>query len=107
MTLVAESCHACGMPRVRISTTVDEETLTAARALGFANDSEVIDAALTALVRARRKAEIDASYEVYDRIPLNTPDEWGDLESFMAAVDRMKGRYSVGEDPWLGETPER
>lgn len=29
------------------------------------------------------KEEIDAQYEVYDRIPMSTPDEWGDLESFV------------------------
>ena len=29
--------------------------------------------------------EIDAAYEAYDRIPMNTPDAWGDLESFVLA----------------------
>ncbi len=42
----------------------------------------MMDAALEALAKRHRKAEIDAQYEVYDRIPMNTPDEWGDLESF-------------------------
>lgn len=76
------------MSRVRISTTVDEATLTAARSLGLGNDAAVIDAGLAALVAAHRRAEIDRSYEAYDRVPLNTPDEWGDLESFMQSVDR-------------------
>ncbi len=89
------------MSRVRISTTVDEATLTAARGLGFANDAAVIDAALSALVAAHRKAEIDRSYEAYDRIPLNTPDEWGDLESFMDSVDRAN-RAAGFHDPFEG-----
>ncbi len=100
MTVVAESCHTRGMSRVRISTTVDEATLTAARTLGFGNDAAVIDAALAALVAAHRRAEIDASYAVYERIPLNAPDEWGDLESFMQAVDRANhaaGSHDAGE----------
>ena len=88
MTLVAEPCNTRAMSRVRISTTVDEATLTAARTLGFGNDAAVIDAALAALVAAHRRAEIDRSYEAYDRIPLNTPDEWGDLESFLHSVER-------------------
>ena len=74
------------MSRIRISTTVDEATLTAARNLGIGNDAATIDAALAALVAARRRAEIDRSYEAYDRIPLNTPDEWGDLESFLDSL---------------------
>ena len=87
------------MSRVRISTTVDEATLTAARGLGFGNDATVIDAALAALVAAHRRAEIDRSYEAYDRIPLNTPDEWGDLESFMQSVDRAN-QAAGSHDPF-------
>ncbi len=101
MTLVADACHTCGMPRIRISTTVDEATLTAARALGLGNDADVIDAALAALVATHRRAEIDRSYEAYDRIPLNTPDEWGDLESFMDSVDRAnRDTWSHDAGPW-------
>lgn len=97
---VAETCHSSGMSRVRISTTVDEATLAAARALGLGNDAAVIDAALAALVAAHRRAEIDRSYEAYDRIPIDTPDEWGDLESFMQSVDRAnraEGSHGAGE----------
>jgi len=85
---MAEVCHSGGMSRVRISTTVDEATLTAARGLGLGNDAALIDAALAALVATHRRAEIDRSYEAYDRIPLNTPDEWGDMESFLDSVHR-------------------
>lgn len=88
------------MSRIRISTTVDEATLTAARALGLGNDAATIDAALAALVAARRRADIDRSYEAYDRIPLNTPDEWGDLESFMQSVDRANQRAAGFHDPY-------
>ena len=36
--------------------------------------------------RERYNAEIDRQYkEAYERIPLNTPDAWGDLESFYEA----------------------
>ncbi len=89
------------MSRVRISTTVDEATLTAARGLGLGNDAATIDAALAALVAAHRRAAIDRSYEAYDRIPLNTPDEWGDLESFMQSVDRANQAAGF-HDPYDG-----
>ena len=78
------------MARIRISTTVDEATLLAARELGLGNDAALIDKALASLLAARRSAAIDASYEVYDRIPLSEPDEWGDLESFLDALHRDK-----------------
>ncbi len=41
-------------------------------------------AAHEALAKRHREAEIDAAYAAYDRLPLNAPDEWGDLESFVA-----------------------
>lgn len=40
----------CGMNRVRVSTTVDATQLNRARDLGFARDSELLDAALVALL---------------------------------------------------------
>ncbi len=81
------------MARVRVSTTVDEATLAEARALGFANDAALVDAALDALVKSRRSAEIDRSYEAYDRVPLDTPDEWGNPAAFRDALAR-------GDVPW-------
>lgn len=33
-----------------------------------------------------RAAELDASYAAYDKIPLETADEWGDLASFREAA---------------------
>ena len=38
------------------------------------------------LAKRHREAEIDAAYAAYDRLPLNAPDEWGDLESFVTAT---------------------
>ncbi len=92
MRLVADECYVCGMTRIRISTTVDEATLLAGRELGLGNDATMIDAALAALIATHRAAEIDKSYEAYDRVPLDTPDEWGDLESFVQSVDRATRR---------------
>jgi hypothetical protein len=74
------------MARVRISTTVDEELLTSARARSQLADSALIDEALSALLARLRAAEIDAAYEAYDRHPLDEGDEWGDLSSFRAAA---------------------
>ena len=69
--------------RRRVSTTVDGDLLEQARGLrAWESDAAMMDAALDALAKRHRKAEIDAQYEVYDRIPMNTPDEWGDLESW-------------------------
>ena len=48
----------------------------------------MLDEALDALLAKERRAEIDASYEAYDRIPLDAPDAWGDLASFLEALDR-------------------
>ena len=45
----------------------------------------MMDAALDALTARYREAEIDAAYEAYDRLPLDAPDEWGDLASFHEA----------------------
>lgn len=94
MTDVAELWHSGGMSRVRISTTVDGAILTAARNLGLGNDAAVIDAGLAALVAAHRRAEIDASYAIYEQIPLSAPDEWGDLESFLDAMQAAPGNRS-------------
>jgi hypothetical protein len=75
------------MARVRISTTVDERLLTAARtAHAGVNDSALVDEALTALLARHRAAEIDSAYAAYDRVPLDARDEWGDLASFRAAA---------------------
>lgn len=73
------------MSRVRVSTTVDEDLLTEARAVQpDVNDAALMDAALAALVARHRSAQIDASYSAYDEQPLDAPDEWGDLASFRA-----------------------
>jgi hypothetical protein len=79
--------HTHGMPRERVSTTVDEDLLAEARTLrSGVNDATLFDAALTALVRSSRSAEIDAAYAAYDDQPMDEADEWGDLASFRDAA---------------------
>jgi hypothetical protein len=76
-----------GMTRTRISTTVDAQLLASARrARSELADSALIDEALSALLSRQRAAEIDAAYAAYDAHPLGERDEWGDLDSFRAAV---------------------
>ncbi len=75
------------MTRVRVSTTVDEQLLANARkARAEPPNSRLIDEALAALLASSRAAEIDAAYSAYERVPLDTDDEWGDLASFRAAA---------------------
>jgi hypothetical protein len=75
------------MVRVRVSTTVDEQLLQDARRVnGDQPDSVLVDAALRSFLLRHRAAELDAQYEVYDRMPLAVPDEWGDLAAFRAAA---------------------
>lgn len=77
------------MPRARVSTTVDSRLLDNARkARSDLNDAALLDAALEALLARERAAELDASYAVYDAIPLDQADEWGDLASFREAASR-------------------
>ncbi len=75
------------MARARISTTVDEELLRTVRRLrAGVPDSVLVEEALAALVARNRAAEIDAAYAAYDKAPLVTKDEWGDLASFRAVA---------------------
>jgi len=75
------------MPRVRVSTTVDESLLENARRLrSTLPDSALLDEALGALLSQHRAAELDASYAAYDDHPLDEPDDWGDLASFRDAA---------------------
>ncbi len=82
--------HDRGMPRARISTTVDKQLLDSARqARATANDAELIDEALAALLARDRATEIDAAYATaYSEHPLDEPDAWGDLASFREAAGR-------------------
>lgn len=75
------------MARVRISTTVDDRLLaTARRTRSELSDAALIDEALGALLARHRTGEIDAAYQAYDRVPLDSDDEWGDLATFRAAA---------------------
>lgn len=83
---MAESCYVSGMTRVRVSTTVDGDLLDRVRRLDTdKNDATLLDEALAALLRRHRRDEIDAKYEAYERLPLDTPDDWGNLESWLDA----------------------
>jgi hypothetical protein len=71
--------HRWGMARSRVSTTVDEDLLSAARNLRAGlTDAALLDEALAALIARNRSAEINAAYAAYDEHPLDEPDEWGD-----------------------------
>ena len=75
------------MPRVRVSTTVDEDLLASARrASGGQPDVVLIDEALRSFLLRHRAAELDSEYDAYDAHPLDEPDEWGDLASFRRAA---------------------
>ena len=75
------------MARIRVSTTVDESLIEQARLLRSGlKDAALLDEALGALVAQHRAAEIDAGYAAYDDVPLEEPDEWGDLASFREAA---------------------
>ena len=77
------------MSGARLSTTVDDALLQAARRVRSGDtDAAMIDEALRALVARHRSAEVDASYAAYDEHPLDEPDEWGDLASFRLAAGR-------------------
>ncbi|MCZ7533748.1 MAG: hypothetical protein M5U23_10115 [Acidimicrobiia bacterium] len=75
------------MPRIRVSTTVDETLITAARrSRSELNDAALLDEALASLLATQRGAEIDTSYSAYDDQPLSDPDAWGGLDSFHDAA---------------------
>lgn len=84
---VAYLWHNCGMARIRVSTTVDEQLLRDARSVSKGKpDSALIDEALGALLSQNRAAEVDANYAAYDDHPIDEADEWGDLASFREAA---------------------
>lgn len=75
------------MARIRVSTTVDDSLLATARRLrAGVNDAALLDEALASLIARERAGEIDAAYSAYDQMPIDEPDEWGDLASWRHAV---------------------
>lgn len=78
------------MPKVRVSTTVDADLLARARATHSGpTDASLLEAALEALLRQHRAAEVDRAYlEAYRATPVEIDDEWGDLASFLDAASR-------------------
>lgn len=67
---------------------MDSVLLDDARHTGAgANDAELIDAALAALLRQYRRVQVDEAYEAgYAERPIDEPDDWGDLASFRDAA---------------------
>lgn len=80
--------HDDGMARVRVSTTVDSDLLSAARrAHEGRTDSSLLEAALRALLAEHDRSAIDSAYaDAYASHPLGEPDEWGDLATWRAAA---------------------
>lgn len=78
------------MAKVRVSTTVDVELLDRARkAHEGPTDASLVEAALEALLREHRAAEVDQAYlAAYRRNPVDTKDEWGDLSAFLDEATR-------------------
>ena len=78
------------MAKLRLSTTVDEDLLTRARALcPDCTDASMIEKALQVLLRTHRKADIDQAYaQAYAEHPVDEHDEWGDLASWGEAARR-------------------
>ncbi|MGH3733179.1 MAG: type II toxin-antitoxin system VapB family antitoxin [Acidimicrobiales bacterium] len=75
------------MTRTRVSTTVDGDLLTEARALRQgASDASLFDEALGALLLRNRRTVIDEAYAAYDEAPLSEVDEWGSLAVFREAA---------------------
>lgn len=66
---------------------MDSELLAGARRVRSGiTDAALVDAALEALLRRHRAAEVEASYAAYDEHPIDEPDAWGDLASFREAA---------------------
>jgi hypothetical protein len=79
------------MARIRISTTVDGDLLTRARSISEGlTDASLLDEALSVFLARHRRAEIDESYAAYEEHPLDEPDEWGDLQSWLEAAKRSR-----------------
>ncbi|MGL5927975.1 MAG: antitoxin MazE5 [Dermatophilaceae bacterium] len=78
------------MTRARVSTTVDAELLAGARRVhGTSTDSSLLEAALEALLRDHREAEIDVAYATaYGATTDTAVDERGDLGEFLDAARR-------------------
>jgi len=75
------------MSQARVSTTVDQGLLEAARRVrATLTDSELLEEALHALIARHRAAELEAGYSAYFAHPLDEPDAWGDLASFHQAA---------------------
>lgn len=65
--------------------------------------SRLIRDAIAAYLRAgadREAAVADRYADAYARFPLDTPDAWGDLESWHAGLERARAAGSAGGPAW-------
>lgn len=76
------------MPKARTSTTASDVLLEQARsAEPGLKDVDLLDHARSALRAEHRAGEVDRSYRVFADLPLETEDEWGNLENFLGSVE--------------------
>ena len=79
------------MAKLRLSTTVDEDLLTRARALcPDCTDASMIEGALEALLKDASAGPRSTKLRrrAYAEHPFDEPDEWGDLASWGEAARR-------------------
>jgi metal-responsive CopG/Arc/MetJ family transcriptional regulator len=70
------------------------ESLDTRAAAEGVSRSQLIRDAVGAFLEVDAAARLaDQVRQAYERQPLDTPDEWGDLESFLAAVRAEKVRH--------------
>lgn len=65
--------------------------------------SQLIRDAIADYLRAGgdREAALAGRYaDAYTRLPLDTPDAWGDLESWHAGLERARAAGTAGEPAW-------
>lgn len=63
--------------------------------------SQVVRDAVAAYLRRDADARLAERYEAaYRRYPLDTPDEWGDLESWSRGVERARATVDEDEELW-------
>jgi len=68
------------------------ESLDKRASIDSVSRSQVIRDAVAGHLQADRAAELaDQVRSAYEAQPLDTPDEWGDLQSFLAAIRAEKG----------------
>lgn len=78
------------MPQRMVTGSIDADLLGQARGVHAGlTDSELIEAALQALIREHPDGEVDLAYlRAYREVPVEAQDAWGDLTAFLDAARR-------------------